>query len=347
MARIFAGALACAWMLFLPTTAARAQAGGPQDMTVASFGGAIDQAMKEIFRPFEQENNVTIRWIPATGAENVSKVAATKAAPEFDVAFLDNLSFSLGAKQGLFAKLDLAQVPNAADLHPEAKPASNDGAAFGFYYSGIFYRPDEFAKRGWAPPRSWKDFARPEFCRHIGIMHPNTSFGLTSILMFGQGDLGRLDDVVKTMTALRTCIPVLEPSAPKLEEKIQLGEYLIGANGTVRVIPLMRKGVALAFVLPQEGAVLGSGMVAPVLNARRPELAQKFINWILSPAAQARILEDIAYSPANRKVAVTAEQKKLGLLDNDQIKKMIIINDEALVDQKRNIVRQVERAMSP
>ena len=329
------------------TWAQQAQSGITKTLTIASFGGYLDTVMKEIFKPFEAKHAVAIRWVPAASAENVTKLAAARGSAEYDLVLTDSISYWVGVKQNLFAKLDPKIVTAYQDLYPQARLPGVDAATIGFYYAGIFYLPEEFKKRGWAPPQKWADLFRPEFCRHVGFMHPNVSYGLHAYLMLGGGEPGRFNEAVGMLQKAKNCITVLEPSAPKMEEKIQLGEYLVGINGNIRVIPLARRNVPIAFVFPEDGVILGGGVIAVSRSSANLQLSQEFVNWLISPFAQQILMEKAFYTPTNKNVIVSDELVKLGVANQAMLKKLVSIDADAMEAQRRNWIRAVERAVAP
>lgn len=316
------------------------------EMVVASIGGNLDEVMKKATAAFEQAHNVKIRWVPSLSAEKLAKIEAAKAAPEFDLAMLDDPNHVLGSARGLWEKIDRSVVTNWDDLYTQAQGRKQDGVGVGFFVAGFFYRTDEFQKRGWAPPRKWDDLFRPEFCGSIGLMHPNVSYTIHTLLMLSGGDPKKIDTGIERLGKLKNCIPVLEPSAPKFEEKIQLGEYLVGINGAIRTIPLAQKGVPVKFVLPEDGTVSGVTMLAPVKNAPRAKLAQELCNWVISPDVQKIIVENLYYGPVNKKVVVTKEQKEIGVLDAEATSKLIVVDEGDDLSHRRNWVRNTERVMA-
>ena len=296
-------------------------------LNVASLGGELDVVFKKVFKPFEEQNHVTIHWTPGVSAENVAKVAASRASPEFDVALVENLAYYQGSIQGLWAPVDESVVTHYKDLFPQAQPRGKDAVGVGFFYAGFFYQPQEFAKRGWAPPRTWNDLFRPEFCGRIGLMHPNVSYTIHTIIMLAGGDVTKVQDGIARLAKLRDCIPVLEPSAPKLEEKIQLGEYLVGVHGNIRTIYLMKKGYPVKFVYPEDGTVAAVTMAAAVKNAPNAKVAQEFLDWFIRPDSQQQIMEGLFYGPTNRTLVVSEQMKQLGVPDAELMKKMIAVDD--------------------
>jgi len=326
---------------------AQTQPSATKTLTIASFGGYLDTVMKEAFKPFEVKHSLAMRWVPAASSENVTKLAAARGSPEYDLVLTDSISYWLGVKQNLFAKFDPKIVTAYQDLYPQARVPGSDAATIGFYYAGLFYLPEEFKKRGWAPPQKWADLFRPEFCGHAGFLHPNVSYGLHAYLMLGGGDPARFGEAVGMLQKTKNCVTVLEPSAPKMEEKIQLGEYLVGMNGNIRVIPMVQRKVPIAFVFPEDGAILGGGLIAVSRSSANLQLAQEAVNWLISPFAQKILMEKAFYSPTNKNVSVSDELVKLGVANRERLDKVISVDADAMEAQRRNWIRAVERAVSP
>lgn len=340
------GAVATAALAVFACVAHAQTSGTPTTLVVATYGGSLGASLKEVFEPFEKQYNVTIRWVAGgTSAENVARVAATKEKPEFDLVFGDTMTHYTGSAQGLWATIDESIVTRYKDQSPKAKAPGNDIIGFGIWLAGIFYQDKEFVKRGWKPPTRWADLFRPELCGRVGINHPNVSYGLHAVLMLGGGDSAKIGDGIAKIAANKNCIPVLEPSAPKLDEKVQLGDYLIGVHGNIRIIPMMQKGTQVKFLIPEEGAVIGSTTVSPVKNSARARLAQEFCNWILSPAVQVKLMEKTALAPTNMTVPVPREMAELGVPNAEVLKRAVLIPDKIVYENRRAWIRAIERAM--
>lgn len=313
-------------------------------LTVASFGGPLGEAIKDLFKPFEQAKNITIRWVPGSGAENVARAAASKDSGEFDVVMTDELSYNLGTKQDLFLPVDQKIVTHYADLVPEGK--LGHGAMLGFYFTGIVYRTDEFTKNNWAPPTSWRDFFRPELCGKLGIAHPNNTMGLGVVFMLADANLAKINDGITELAKLKSCIPVLEPSPSKLEEKITLGEYAISAHGQHRMLPLIRKGMPIKFVVPKEGAMLSGGVAAVTKSSANAALANEFINWFIAPETQHRWMQSALYVPSNKTVTVPPDLVALGLPDVEGVRRLVFPDPGVVNQNRRDWIRTIERAMA-
>ncbi len=330
--------------------AAHAQAGRPPSpLVIATPGGQLNTVLREIAQPFERENNVKIEWVSgAASTEIVAKIAASKANPDYDVAFLDDLSLRSGSDLGLWAKVDEQIVTNHRFLLPSAVQATRDGVGYGLFYGIMFYNPTEFKKSGWAAPTSWSDLLRPEFCGKANFFHPNISYGVHALIMLG-GGVAKIDDGIEKLVAKRNCFPVLETSIAKFEEKLQLGSYIVGNIPNVRAVTLIQKGVPIQIVVPKEGTLIGAATVSAVLNPKQPErmaMAQRFMNFIISPPAQQTLMKTMYFSPTNSQVAMSEEMIKVGMVSTEGLKTMPAVQPELIVKNRQTWARNVDRAMA-
>ena len=336
-------ALAATAALTMSTHAAMAQG---KTLTVLSFGGSIDKAFQKATEGFEQKFGVTIRWVPGTTAENAAKIVATKEKPEYDVGLFDDVAAQGVSKMGLFAKIDPSVVTNYNDVRPEGKLPGQDSVPVGFYFTGLFYNVDEFKKNNWAPPTSYDDLYRPEFCKRVGFLAPTVSYPINYVVLRANFDYSKVPDAIKGLGKLKGCVPTLETSSAKLEEKIQLGEYLIGVHGGVRVVPLSAKGVPVRFVIPKEGTNRAA-TVAGVIKGGNEKLAQEFMNVVLSAKAQEILMNEQYYLPVNAKVEIPKTLLDLGLPTPDLVAKSKVIDGDIVLERRREWSRMIERELAP
>ena len=331
--------------LALTTSPAHAQSGAT--ITVASFGGGLDVGYKKVFEKFEHDNNVTVRWVPGSASDNVAKAVASKSAPQYDVAMVEDVTYLVGVGKDVWAKVDPSIVTNYANLFPQAMQKNDSGVPIGGLSEGIFYRPAEFTQRNWPVPTTWTDLYRADYCGHIGLSHPNSSDGLRTLILMANGDPNGVPAVINKLAATKSCFPVLETTAPKLEEKIKSGEYWVGTANSIRAIPLIQAGVPITFFTPKSGTMASFSIAAPIKNGPGDaKMTQKFLNWFIDPAVQQQLMELLAYSPTNEKVKVPKNLADMGVLDEEGMKHIIKV-DTAIIDKERiNWARLVDRAWS-
>lgn len=288
--------------LVMSTVACSVAGGGGSDdrkgtLRVASFGGALQDTLQELYRPFEEKFDVTIEWVAGTATENVAKAQATQNQPEFDIIFTEDTNQYAASSKGLLEQLDPNIVTHLKDLAPIARGANNDGVATGMNPTALYYNTAEFKKNGWAPPKTWEDLKRPEFCGKIGLTDPNVTYTLHLAQMLGGGETKDIEAGLKELEGLSKCVKVFEKSSSALEQKLQLGQVLVGAYGTTRLGPLSNS-YPIAAVYPDKG-MIGLSMISVVKNAPNAEMAQEFINWVLRPETQEQLVSRLDYYPSN------------------------------------------------
>ena len=343
--RIACVSLACALAF-----AANAQGSKPGTLVVISPGGQLQTVLKELGQTFEKDNGVKIEWVSASAStEIVAKIAASKAAPEYDVAFEDDLSLRAGSELELWAPIDEKIVTNYHNILPNAVQSTKDGVPYGLFYGIMFYNAQEFKKNNWPVPTSWFDLLKPEYCGKSAFFHPNISYGVNALIMLSGGDVNKIDDGIAKLADKRNCFPSLETAVAKFEEKVQLGNYVIGTIPNIRAIALVQKGVPIVPLIPKEGTVIGAATLAAVKNPKNPErvaLAQKFVNFVISPPVQAQLMKTMYFSPVNSQVPLSEEMAKAGMLSAERIKAMPASQPGIVVKNRQAWARSVDRAMA-
>jgi len=76
------------------------------------------------------------------------------------------------------------------------------------------------------------------------------------------------------------------------------------------------KGVEINYVIPKEGAAMWFDMLAIPKDAKHPDNAHKFINYLLRPDVMAGISNYVQYASANKASLATVDKT---LLDNPAV----------------------------
>ena len=126
-----------------------------EDITFVSQGGAYQEAQsKAILEPAAKNLGLTLKQDSSPKAYPIIKTQIQSGKVTWDVVDLPTGDCIRGEEEGLFEKLDLALIPNAAQLPAELK----DDYSVGYisYSTVLAYRTDAF--KGKAAPQTWADF---------------------------------------------------------------------------------------------------------------------------------------------------------------------------------------------
>ncbi len=335
-----------AFTVLMAAPPAQAQQRTPTTVVIASFGGNLDKVYAEALAPFLDARNIVVKWVPSSSLENAAKVVATAGRPEYDLVLFDNLAYSLASSKGVLAKVDEAVVTNYKDLDRRAQLPRRDGVPVGFYVAGLMYNTQEFAKRGWTPPTGWADLFRPEFCDVLGLANVNYAPGVAMLVMLAGGDINKVPQAIEKMSTLKNCVQTLEEASPKLEEKTQMGVYLVGLAASTRVPALALQNVPVKFVFPREGTLFGNGTISVVKGAPNEKLAQEISNYLIGPQAQTILMSKAFYVPTNTKVKLLPQLLEYGLPSPEQMGRLITVSDDEVLARRRGWQRDLQRAMA-
>ena len=271
-------------------------------------GGNMERTYTQhVFPPFEKANNVKVVVVPGTSTDILAKAQAAKGKAQMHVMVLDDGVMFRAIGMGLCEKLK----PSAnLDMLPAFARLKDDHAAgMSLGLTGLAYNAKLFAEKGWAAPTSWNDLADPKYKGKVLVQSmPASSFGLHAFLMFNKIKGGTEKNVDPAFKAWPTSIGpnVLEyiPNSSKVVEMMQAGDAVLFPYTLTQTELMKSKGIPMEFAAPKEGAVVLLTGQCVLANNPDPELAQKFVEYLISPEAQALAMEHGSYNPVNPKAVV-------------------------------------------
>lgn len=142
-------------------------------------------------------------------------------------------------------------------------------------------------------PKTWSELTNPKFKGLMVMPDPN----FTAIQLNVVGMLSRKFgwDFYR---GLRKNDTMIVQGHQGVYKTLQQGERVIGAEGSdPRTYNKGKPVPNMTMILPSEGAFIVSSPVGVVKNARNPNAAKLFAQWMLSPVAQTMIAESAIYSP--------------------------------------------------
>jgi putative spermidine/putrescine transport system substrate-binding protein len=297
------------------TTAALAASGAAgadtKTLYIGMNGGTMEKAYTQyVFPAFEKLNNVKVVVVPGTSSDILAKAQANKNNPQMHVMFLDDGIMVRAIGMGLCQK----QRPSAAlnEIYPAARFKGDMASGVSLGMTGLAYNKKMFSEKGWAAPTSWMDLADPKFKGKVVFQSmSSSSFGLHGFLMFNRIQGGNDKNVEPGFKAWPTTIGpnVLEyiPSSAKISEMVQTGEAALFPLTPTSVAALKAKGIPVEYAQPKEGSVVLMVGQCVIANNSEPELSQKLTEFLLSPLAQANVLQYGAQIPTNPKAPAVGE----------------------------------------
>ncbi len=263
-------------------------------VVIATWGGDYANLLRNnVEEPILKPAGITVVQDIGDEDPRVAKMYAQRRLPRgsADVVCLQAVRAHEVGQAGLLETLDATKVPNLVHVLPNLRAS--------FYAPHIWspqvliYNPDKVA----APPVTFTDLLDPKWKGRVGVGDINYMYVMMAAALAATGDVNKVDHEDTRALALKLNSNGLRlyPSTDSIGAGLKSGEIDVGLMWHARVVMWQNAGIPVKASFPKEGSVLYiSGMVVPK-NAPNKDGAYKYLNAMLTPAAQTRFAERMGY----------------------------------------------------
>jgi putative spermidine/putrescine transport system substrate-binding protein len=312
-------------------------------ITIQGYSGIFqDNYQAAVIAPFMKKYpKITVKYAPVkSSADNLASIRASKDRPRADISIMDVSVANTANKSDLFAKLDPALVPNAADVDPRGKNSEGYGPAVTFDSLVLVYN-DKVSPA----PTSWDALWDPKHRGRVVVTaHPDIQG--TSLMMIENAKAGgTIDDESKGVARLKELAPAVQTFAPQPDQYtlVQAGGADLAIAWNARAQTYANKsGGKLKVAIVDDKTVFQINTINLVKGAQNSKAAETFINYALSPEAQETFTETMFYAPTNTKAKPSAEALARTSADPAKVKNVLDV-DWTQVASKRDAWTQAWR----
>jgi iron(III) transport system substrate-binding protein len=261
-------------------------AGAAQDNTMVLYGAPDRDWVAAVAAKFEKETGIKTPWIRASSNEMYAKIEAEKANPQGDVWF-----GGTGDPHFAAAEAGLTE-PYCSPMMPELREFMRDPIGgcrvIGLYAGPLGWAVNEgvLKKLGKPMPKTWDDLTKPEYKGLIAISNPTTAgtayTALVTLLLLKGEDKGW-----EYLAKLHKNVAQYTKSGSAAGQLAGQGEVAIGIVFLHDVVMFAEEGFPVKAVSPEDGTGYEIGGISLIKGAPHMANAKKFIDWALTPGAQA------------------------------------------------------------
>lgn len=304
---------------------------------LAGYGGSTETLLKEKVLPqWEKDNDAKVVYIPGNSTTTLAKLQAQKNNQEIDVAFIDDGPMEQALALGFCDKIEKKGSIN--EVYDNAKFGDGRAVGFGFIATGLTYSKKIFEANGWPAPTSWRDLEDSKYKGKVVVPPITNGYGLLALVMSAKLNGGGEADIDPGFDAMIDRIGpnvlTYEPSSGKLSEMFQSGDVALAVWGSSRAKALAATGYPSGFVYPKEGAVALMAATCPVVNSDVPDLAQSFIQYLVSAEVQAKLAEATGFGPVNKNTKLSPELEASVPFGPEKVGKMVSV-DYSIINKNR------------
>ncbi len=284
-----------------------------QSITVAYYGGNWGEAFDAcVAQPFSKATGIKVVAEIGNSTTTLSKLQQQSGNAVIDVAYMDGGISEIAEAAGVLAPIDLAQLPHASSLQPQAAYKNDDhvfAVSAGYYSLGLIYNTNEVSEA----PSSWDELWNDAYAGAVAVPSPNNSAGVAFVIFLA----GAFGDASESMDATFAKLKSLDSgllydTSGAASNAFQSNEVIIGAHFNVGAWDLIDAGLPIGFTVPKEGVWATDARMHIVKGTKNAEAAAKFIDTALTPEAATCLAEKLYLGPAITGVALSADiERKL------------------------------------
>jgi spermidine/putrescine transport system substrate-binding protein len=307
-----------------------------QTLTVSNWAAYMPEDLPALFQA-EYGVPVTVTN-HATNEDVVGKITAGNSG--LDVAFVSGQFAQALGEAGFLAQIDHDQVPNIANLYPEASqlaydPGNTVSVPYARGTTGLCYRAD---LTGY-DPTSWNDLLKPQ----EGVSGKTTALATQRWLMLpAQKALGFSANTTDPaeMEQVKQLLLEAKPTLLAYDDTTFYSRLVSGEAVLVEAwdswcnyaIGDPDQGANVKWVVPSEGSDLWVDTMTILEDSPNKEAAHAFIDFILRPEVHAWVVDNISYKVPNAAAMELVNPETLAAFPNLGMTPAELLAGEGLVD---------------
>ena len=305
-----------------------------QSLVVSNWA---DYMPEDLPQRFEEATGVPVTVANhATNEEIVAKLTAG-GDPGIDVAFVSGQFAQALGELGILAPLDHAQIPNLANLYPEATQLAFDpgnvySAPYAWGTTGLCYRSDLLTEA----PTSWYDLLQPSeeatgkttmLATERWLMLPaQKALGFSA----NTTDPDEMAQVQELLTQAKDTLLAYDDTT--FYSRLVSGEAVLVEAWDGWCNYGIAEDPNIEFVVPEEGSDLWTDTMVILESSQNKEAAHAFIDFVLDPEIHTWAVENILYKVPNQAAMEAVDPALIEQYPTLGITPAELFEEEELVD---------------
>ncbi len=322
---------------------------GGAELVVATWGWA-EAGLKELAADFENTYNCTIVVDPTSGnGDRLNKLMAEKNAPTADVAMLTQSFAVTGAQEGLFEQIDTSVVTSLDHLYDFALDADGYGPCYSLCRYGIMYNADALESLGLPAPTSYQSLFDDQYAGMVALPDMTSTAGPYMLVAMAEAMGGSQEDVTPAMTLMqekKDNIDLWYTTSSEVVNAFTTGEANITVFMDINMPGLTETGLNMVWTDAEEGSFAAPATINVVKGCQNPELAQLFVEYMISDETQSRVAETMNEAPVNKNATMPDELKSYLAFGEDAMNALKQFDETYITTAKDAWIDTFQRTVS-
>ena len=300
-------------------------ASDPKHMRMYNFDGNLgDFYTKHWYGPFMEKFDVKMDFIRLKGSRApLEKVQAQINAgqPETDVLPLHPDQVIFAKRNDLMRTVTRSEIPESKNFYDQFFTEYGPNLVLWCY--GLAYNTEKVKPA----PTSWKILWDKQYAGKVALNEGLKDQTLQMVNLAFKGNPYPVDaETFKHLSDIRPGLVSLWGSGADAEQLFRNDEIVMTPFWNGRVTKLKKEGLPLEFATPDEGFFVRSSVYGVPKNARNPEMALEWLNWVMGKGPQKKMVE-FGYGTPNKLVEHTPEEAKAVIVADPEVVKKAVKED--------------------
>jgi putative spermidine/putrescine transport system substrate-binding protein len=315
------------------------------ELVVATWGWTAAN-VKALAADFEAKYGCTVVIDETSGnGDRMNKIMAQKDNPEIDVALLTKSFADIGNSEGLFEKIDTSVVTSLDNLYDFAKNADGYGPCYSLVRYGIMYDADVVKEA----PKSYVDLFDDKYAGMVTLPDMTSTAGPYMLMAMaeslGGGEKG-LEAAFELMAEKKDNIASWYTASSDVQQGFTTGEVALTVFMDMNMPTLTDSGINVKWIDAEEGSFAAAATVNVVKNCQNPELAQLFVEYMISDEVQSKVAESLSEAPTNMNATMPEEMKAYLAFGADSMDALKSFDEAYISEHKQEWVDRFQREVA-
>lgn len=240
---------------------------------------------------FKEATGYEVEVVVGNGAETMSRIAAEKGNPQWDVVWIDSMYdvYNLSADGELLTDWE---PENAANLTAFSKALVPDNKCMyptDIHAAGVLvYRNDVWSEED--APKSFADLTDEKYKNAVGMADPGVAAPAYPLAAYFMDELG-LDAGKEYFTTLFDNGLKVFPKNPQVVQALAGGDISIAMLQETNAYDMVASGEPITIIWPENGAPGSTRVAAISASTDQEEIAKIFVNFLLNAKTQQQLVD--------------------------------------------------------
>ena len=240
---------------------------------------------------FNEATGYEVEVVVGNGAETMSRIAAEKGNPQWDVVWIDSMYdvYNLSADGELLTDWE---PENAANLTAFSKALVPDNKCMyptDIHAAGVLvYRNDVWSEED--APKSFADLTDEKYKNAVGMADPGVAAPAYPLAAYFMDELG-LDAGKEYFTTLFDNGLKVFPKNPQVVQALAGGDISIAMLQETNAYDMVASGEPITIIWPENGAPGSTRVAAISASTDQEEIAKIFVNFLLNAKTQQQLVD--------------------------------------------------------